>query len=82
MQVNRALSEGLVGEEEADQLLNDTLAESPPRTLLERRAFLQLPTAKRRMLLREQAKRMENYYEDNPESRDLQGDGIVEAKTN
>ena len=68
LQVYRALSEALVGEEEANRLLNDTLETTLPRTLTEHRAFLQLPTAMRRNLLREQAKQMADYYKNNPES--------------
>ena len=82
LQVYRALSEGLIGEVEAEQLLNDTLESSLPRTLTDRRAFMQLPTAMRRELLREQAKQMADYYENDPEWRDLKGGGIVEAKAN
>jgi len=80
--VYRALSEGLIGEVEADQLLNDTLETPLPRTLTDRRAFMQLPTAMRRDLLREQAKQMADYYENDSEWRDLEGGDIVEAKTN
>lgn len=82
LQVYRALSEGLIGEEQADQLLNDTIESSLPRTLTDRRAFMQLPTAMRRRLLRDQAKQMADYYENDSEWRDLEGGEIVEAKTN
>ena len=81
LQVYRALSEGLIGEEEADQLLNDTLESSLPRTLTEHRAFMQLPTAMRRNLLKEQAKRMADYYENDSEWRDLEGGDIVEDES-
>ena len=81
-QVFHALFEGSIEEEEANQLLNDTLAASAPGLLIERRAFLQLPTERRRKLLREQAQRMADYYENNSEWRDLEGDDLVEAKPN
>lgn len=81
-QVFRALHQGLVTEEEANQLINDTLSPSQPRILTERRAFLQLPTARRRKLLREQAQRMKDYYENDSEWRDLEGGEIVESDTN
>ena len=65
--VFRAISEGLIGEQEAEQLFNDTLETSPPRSLIGRRAFLELPTDLRHNLLREQAQRMADYYEHDSE---------------
>ena len=76
LQVYRALSEELIEEWEADQLLNDSLTTSSPRSLIERRAFLQLPTELRRNLLREQAKQMEDYYERDTEWGDLVEDCV------
>ena len=80
-QVFRALSEGLIGEEEAEQLLNDTLETSSSRSLIERRGFFELPTDLRRSLLREQAKQMANYYQNDPEWRELEGEDLVEHKS-
>ena len=65
--VFRAISEGLIGEQEAEQLFHDTLETSPPRSLIVRRAFLELPTDLRHNLLREQAERMAQYYEHDSE---------------
>ena len=76
LQVYRALSEEFIEEWEADQLLNDSLTTSSPRSLIERRAFLQLPTDLRRNLLREQAKQMEDYYERDTEWGDLVEDCV------
>ena len=76
--VFRAISEGLIGEQEAEQLFNDTLETSPPRSLIGRRAFLELPTDLRRNLLREQAEKMAEYYERDSESRELEGGDLVE----
>ena len=76
-QVYRALSEELIEEREAEQLLNDTLETSSPR-LIERRAFLELPTDVRRSLLREQAEQMADHYEQDSEWRELGGGDIVE----
>ena len=76
--VFRAISEGLIGEQEAEQLFNDTLETSPPRSLIGRRAFLELPTDLRRNLLREQAEQMAEYYERDSESRELEGGDLVE----
>ena len=80
-QVFRALSEGLIGEEEAEQLLNDTLETSSSRSLIERRGFFELPTDLRRSLLREQAKQMADYYQNDPEWRELEGGDLVEHKS-
>ena len=79
-QVYRALSEELIEEWEADQLLNDSLTTSSPRSLIERRAFLQLPTDLRRNLLMEQAKQMADYYETDSEWREIEGGDFVEEE--
>ena len=80
-QVFRALSEGLIEEREAEQLLNDTLETASAPSLIERRAFFELPTDLRRSLLREQAKRMVEYYQNDPEWRELEGEDLVEYKS-
>lgn len=80
-QVFQALSEGLIEEEEAEQLLNDTLETASARSLIERRAFFELPTDLRRSLLREQAKQMVDYYQNDPEWRELEGEDLVEYKS-
>lgn len=79
--VFRALSEGLIEEGEAEQLLNDTLETSSPRSLIERRAFLELPINLRRSLLREQAKQMADYYQHDSEWRELEGGDLVEYES-
>ncbi len=80
-QVFRALSEGLIEEEEAEQLLNDTLETASSPSLIERRAFFELPTDLRRSLLREQAKQMADYYQNDPEWRELEGGDLVEYES-
>jgi transcriptional regulator with XRE-family HTH domain len=80
-QVFRALSEGLIEEGEVEQLLDDTLETSSARSLIERRAFFELPTDLRRSLLREQAKQMADYYQNDPEWRELEGADLVEYKS-
>ena len=77
----RALSEGLIEEGEAEQLFNDTLETPPPRSLIERRAFLELPTDLRRNLLKKQAKQMADYYKHDPEWRELEGGDLVEHES-
>ncbi len=80
-QVFHALSEGLIEEREAEQLLNDTLETASSPSLIERRAFFELPTDLRRGLLREQAKQMADYYQDDPEWRELEGGDLVEYES-
>ena len=75
-QVLRALSEGLIEVREAEQLLNDTLDTALPRSLIARRAFLELPTDVRRNLLKEQAKQMADHYERDSEWRELEGEPL------
>ena len=73
--------EGLIEEGEAEQLLNDTLETSSSWSLIERRAFLELPTDSRRSLLREQAKQMADYYQNDPKWRELEGGDLVEYES-
>ena len=80
-QVFHALSEGLIAEREAEQLLNDTLETASSPSLIERRAFFELPTDLRRSLLREQAKQMADYYQNDPEWRELEGGDLVEYES-
>ena len=62
-------------------LLNDTLETSSSWSLIERRAFLELPTDLRRSLLGKQAKRMVEYYQNDPEWRELEGGDLVEYES-
>ena len=68
--------EGLIEERKAEQLLNDTLETSSSWSLIERRAFFELPTDLRRSLLREQAKQIADYYRNDPEWRELEGGNL------
>ena len=77
-QVFRAVSEGLLGEGEAERLLNEPFDVSLPRSLIERRAFLKLPKDVRHRRLREQAEKMAEHYERDTEWRELGGGDIVE----
>ena len=79
-QVFRALSERLIGEREAEQLLGATVENSPLKSLTERTAFLELPTNLRRNVLREQARRMANYYQNNSEWSNDDGGDYVEKE--
>ncbi len=59
-------------------LLNDTLEPPSSWSLIERRAFFELQADLRRSLLREQAKQMADYYQNDPEWRELEGGDLVE----
>ena len=77
-QVFRALSERLIDEREAGQLLDAAVEKSSLKSLTERSAFLELPMDLRRSLLREQAQRMVNYYQNNTEWSEDDGGDYVE----
>ena len=62
-------------------LLNDALETSFSWSLIERRAFLELPTDLRRSLLKKQAKQMADYYQNDPEWRELEGGDLVEYES-
>ena len=62
-------------------LLNDALETSFSWSLIERRAFLELPTDLRRRLLEKQAKQMADYYQNDPEWRELEGGDLVEYES-
>ena len=80
-QVLRALSEELITETEAEQLLNRPVESSDSRALSERRQFLKLPKEKRDRILSEQAKQMADFYEHDTEWREWEGYPLVEYDT-
>ena len=80
-QVLRALSEELITETEADQLLNHVMEPSANRSLSERRQFLELPKEERDRILSEQAKEMADFYENDTEWREWEGGPVVEYDT-
>ena len=53
-----------------------------PESLIERRAFLELPTELRHNLLKEQAERMVEYYKHDSEWRTLEGEELVKYESN
>ena len=64
-------------QQEILSLLNDTFETSSSWSLIERRAFLELPIDLRRNLLSEQAKQMADYYQNDPERRELEGGTLL-----
>ena len=77
-QVHRALSEDLITEMEAEQLLNHIAGPPANRSLSERRQFLELPKEERDRILSKQAEEMADFYEHDIEWREWEGGPIVE----
>jgi len=81
LQVRRALSEELITETEAKQLLNHPTESFDNQSLSERRQFLKLPREERDRILREQAEEIADFYEHDTEWREWEGGPIVEYDT-
>jgi hypothetical protein len=76
--VLRAFSEGVLAQEEAERMLGEELEVEEPLSLIERRAFMNLPMEERRRILAEQARKMVTHYERDSEWKDYQGGDLVE----
>jgi Zn-dependent peptidase ImmA (M78 family)/transcriptional regulator with XRE-family HTH domain len=74
----RLLAEGLINQDDAERMLGERIELEQPVSVVQRRAFLKLPLAKRRQILAEQAKRMAKHYDEDTEWRELQGGDVVE----
>ncbi len=74
----RLLAEGLINQDDAERMLGERIELEQPVSVIQRRAFLKLPLAKRRQILAEQAKRMAKHYEEDTEWREFQGGDVVE----
>ncbi|WP_054698341.1 hypothetical protein [Geotalea toluenoxydans] len=61
--VLRAVSEGVLPRDEAERLIGEPLEEEH-RQFLDRRAFMRLPVEERRKILEEQAKALQEHYEE------------------
>jgi transcriptional regulator with XRE-family HTH domain len=76
--VLHALTEKLITEEEARDLLKEPIAVEEPLSLIERRAFMRLPLAERNRILAEQAEKMVVHYEQDTEWRILSGGDFID----
>jgi Zn-dependent peptidase ImmA (M78 family)/DNA-binding XRE family transcriptional regulator len=76
--VLRAVSEGLLSQEEAERMLGEKMSPETSLSLVERRAFLKLPMEERRRLLAMQAEKVAEAYEENPEWKDLMEGDLVD----
>lgn len=75
--VLHALSEKLITEENAQDLLKEPVAIEEPLSLIERRAFMRLPLVERNRILCEQAEKIAGHYEQDTEWRELsEGDFV------
>ena len=74
----RLVAEGLIDQEDAERMLDETLELEQPVSVVQRRAFLKLPLEKRTQILTEQAERAAKHYEQETGWRQLQGGDIVE----
>jgi len=74
----RLLAEGLISRGDVERMLGERIELEQPVSVVQRRAFLKLPLAKRRQILAEQAKKIAKHYEENTEWRELQGGDLVE----
>lgn len=74
----RSYAEGLIGREEVERLLGESLDVEDPFSLIERRAFMKLPLEERRRILSEQAEKLKSHYSEGAERSDLQSGDFVE----
>ena len=76
--VLRALSEGLISDREAEELLRERVAKERPLSLVDRSAILRLSQEERNRLLSAQAEQMLSYYAEDDEWKELSGGDFVE----
>ena len=76
--VLRALSEGLISDREAEELLGERVAKEQSISIVDRNAILRLSQEERNRLLSEQAEQMISHYEENEEWKELSGGDLVE----
>ncbi len=76
--VLRLIAERIVSQTDAEQILDEKIELEQPVTVIQRRAFLKLPVAKRRQILAKQAQRIAKHYDKDTEWRDFQGGELVE----
>lgn len=77
--VLRAISEGVITQDQAQTLLEEEIEMEQPLTLIQRRNFMQLPLKERRRLMAQQADKLSEHYEQDQEWRDLGGGDFIDA---
>jgi hypothetical protein len=76
--VLRALSEGVITPQEAQDMVGVPVDGAEPVPLVTRRGFVKLPVEERRRLLARQADKLKAHYDENPTWRGLGGGDLVE----
>ena len=76
--VLRAVSEGVLSTREGEQMLGEAASKEPAPSLVERRALLAMPAEERRRHLKEQADRIVEVYQPDPDWQALAGESFVE----
>ena len=74
----RAISEGIITQEEANGLLDEEIKIKKPRSLKEKQGFIRLSLEERRRILAKQAEKIADVYEYGPDAEDFQGGDIVD----
>ena len=67
----RAISEGIITQEEANSLLDEEIKIEKPRSLKEKQSFIKLPLEERRRILAKQAEKIAGAYECGSDAGDL-----------
>lgn len=76
--VLRALAEGLIGREEAEAVIGESVAGELALPTIERRSFMKLPLEERRRVLAEQAEKLSAHYAQDFEWREMEAGDLVE----
>jgi len=74
----RAISEGIITQEEANSLIDEEIKMEKPRSLKEKRGFMKLPLEERRRILEKQAEKIAGVYECGSDTVDFQEGDIVD----
>jgi len=77
-QVLRLFTEKVITKEAAETVLDESIEDGVPLSLIERRAFMKLPLVERRRIMQAQAEKLLDLYEDDAERQDWQGGDIIE----
>ena len=81
-QVLRLLTEGAITKDEAETALGEVVEAQPSLSFVERRAFMKLPLAERRRIMKAQAEKLLSLYTHDTDRQAWQGGDIVEYETN
>ena len=74
----RAISEGVITQEEANSLLGEAIEIEKPRSLKEKQSFIKLPLEERRSILAKQAEKIADAYAGSSDADYFQGGDFVE----